>query len=335
MTTAVDSGSRARVAGGRLDGDPGVPIAGAADEAAGQSSYSYDGLFWRRLAYLGSVYGPEWWKRLSPPVIATVIFALVRENRAGAIGNLQQVLGSRGRVHDTLAGLRLFVEFARCFTETLEFHGPRAREIEFEAPAVGELSELMPGAGGAVMLTSHFGSWEIAARMMERFARPVNVVMAREANLTVELFQRRAREDAGLRVLRSDTSMFASLNMIHALRRGEIVAMQLDRGGPGQVTRWVDFFGRKAAFQYGPFVLARLAGVPVLPVFAVRLGVRRYRVLHEPARLIDRRASEAETLSVMTDVVKSFEAHVRRHPYQWFQFRPFWQEPSDQDRGLG
>ena len=32
----------------------------------------FDGLWWRKFAYLGSVYGPEWWKRYSPPWIAAI-----------------------------------------------------------------------------------------------------------------------------------------------------------------------------------------------------------------------------------------------------------------------
>jgi len=28
----------------------------------------------------------------------------------------------------------------------------------------------------------------------------------------------------------------------------------------------------------------------------------------------------------MENVVHAFERHVREHPYQWFQFRPFWDE---------
>ncbi|MCC6847552.1 MAG: hypothetical protein IT294_03555, partial [Deltaproteobacteria bacterium] len=37
----------------------------------------FDGLWWRKFAYLGSVYGPEWWKRYSPPWIAAIIFLCV------------------------------------------------------------------------------------------------------------------------------------------------------------------------------------------------------------------------------------------------------------------
>src|SRR5512140_243480 len=53
----------------------------------------YDGLWWRKFAYLGCVYGPEWWKRYSPPVFAAIIFALVGRNRRGATVNMRRILG--------------------------------------------------------------------------------------------------------------------------------------------------------------------------------------------------------------------------------------------------
>ena len=48
----------------------------AMDPARLRASLRFDGAAWRRFAELGCVYGPEWWKRLSPPAIAAVIFGI-------------------------------------------------------------------------------------------------------------------------------------------------------------------------------------------------------------------------------------------------------------------
>jgi KDO2-lipid IV(A) lauroyltransferase len=329
-TTLVKSPASALLEPARVPSERAEGGAGAtpSQSAARGSRFRYDGLFWRRLAYLGSAYGPEWWKRTAPPFVAAIIFALVKQNREGAVENLRRVLGPRGRVAELRGGLRLFSEFAHCVTETLELHSPRARELAIEVglDEERELGDVLRRPRGLVVLTSHFGNWEVAARVMQRFGRPVNVVMAREANPSVEAFQRETRERMRLRVIHSDSSLFSSFNMIHALRRGEVVAMQIDRSAPGHVTREVPFFGRAARFQYGPFVLARLAGVPILPVFAVRTGMRSYRILPEALRSIPRAAGETETLGVMQDVVRGLERHVRDYPYQWFQFAPFWED---------
>src|SRR5262249_3397009 len=72
----------------------------------------FDGLWWRKFAYLGCVYGPEWWKRYSPPVIAAIIFSMVGRNRRGAVANLRRVLETKGDLQANLAALRMFAQFA-------------------------------------------------------------------------------------------------------------------------------------------------------------------------------------------------------------------------------
>jgi lauroyl/myristoyl acyltransferase len=262
--------------------------------------------------------------------VGGIVFALLRDNRRSTIANLRRMRGAEGlggdAMSDRLEALRTFVEFAYCVSETFEFASDDGRSIEVESPPGFDPAEQLPRDQGLIVLTSHFGSWEIGARMLSRFSRPVNLVMAREPNPTVEKFQRGVRESNGLRVIHSDTSVFSSFNMIHALRRGEVVAIQLDRAAPGQVTRDVPFFGTPAPFQVGPFMLARMAEVPLWPVFVARVGPRRYRILPEPMRRIARHAGEDELFEVMADVVGSFERRVREHPRQWFQFRPFWQD---------
>src|ERR1051326_6624089 len=84
----------------------------------------FDGLWWRKFAYLGCVYGPEWWKRYSPPAVAAIIFALIGNNRRGAIANYERVLGTNDPRKTRRAALRMFAEFAHCMTETMEYYGP-------------------------------------------------------------------------------------------------------------------------------------------------------------------------------------------------------------------
>jgi KDO2-lipid IV(A) lauroyltransferase len=288
----------------------------------------FDGLWWRRFAYLGCVYGPDWWKRFSPPLIAAILFAAVGRTRRGAIANLQQVLDEPDRRRAALAALRMFADFAVCLTETLEHFGPRPHPIRLDGPRSDVLSEALRRGGGAVLVTGHFGNWDVAAEILQRYARPVNVVMAREANASAQEFVRLARERAGVRVLYSDSSVFSSLNMIHALRQNEIVALQLDRSSGAGGVRHLPFFGAPAPFPLGPFVLARLAGAPLIPVFVPRLGRRHYEIRCGEPIVLRREARDPHALDrAMRAVVEEFEAVVREFPSQWFQFEPFWPPP--------
>jgi KDO2-lipid IV(A) lauroyltransferase len=295
----------------------------------------FDGLWWRKFAYLGSVYGPEWWKRYSPPWIAAIIFACVGRNRRGAVANMRRALGRRGRLRDYLAGLDVFIAFANCVNETLEYFSPRPQPVRVDEPPDDPIRAALARGKGAVLVTCHFGNWDVGARTLARFGCPFNLVMAREANETTAEYVRQAREDAGVRVLLSDSSVYGSFNMLRALKRNEIVAMQLDRPLGGDGARLAPFFGAPAWFQAGPLRLARLAGAPIFPVFCVRVAARHYQIVLGDERTISRHASVEEMDRILAGIVHEFEQLVRRHPEQWFQFSPYWPADASTKAGVG
>jgi KDO2-lipid IV(A) lauroyltransferase len=289
--------------------------------------FRFDGSFWRRFAYLGCVYGPEWWKTYSPGPIAAILFLIVGGNRRGAMENLRVVLGC-SRWQAATAALRMFAEFARCFTETTEYYSPRRKPIRFDVSEDDTLAAALQSGRGAVIVTGHLGNWDIAAKGLRDYGAPVNLVMAREANATMQQRARDAKEEAGIRVIYSDVSVFSSFNMIRALRNNEIVAIQLDRPVGAGGMRRVEFFGRAALFPSGPFLLARLAGAPVIPVFAPRIGRRHYAIRLGACHEVPRDREGGALDRVMREVIREFEAAVGAYPLQWFQFTPFWSKES-------
>ena len=296
----------------------------------------FDGLWWRKFAYLGSVYGPEWWKRWSPPWIAAIIFLCVPANRRGAVQNMQRVLGKQGFWRDHWNALKVFISFAHCFNESLEYLSPHRKPVTIttEPPTENDdpsdpIRGAMVDSRGAILVTCHFGNWDVAVRRLSGYGAGINVVMARETNDTTAEYMRRAREEAGVRVLLSDTSVYSTFNILRALRRNEVVAMQLDRPLGGEGARAVPFFGAPALFQSGALRLARLANAPVLPAFVARLAPREYCIVLGTERRVPRHATQDDIDAILAGIVAEFEALVRRFPEQWFQFQPFWPAPGD------
>jgi KDO2-lipid IV(A) lauroyltransferase len=294
----------------------------------GTDGFRIDGLLLRRFAQLGSVYAPEWFKRGAPPLVAAATFALAAERRRAAVRNLQRVLGA-DRFTAHWAALRMFSEFAFCTSETMERYSSRSKSVHIERPREDAVLAALGEGHGVVVVTGHIGSWDIAAKGIRDLECRIHVVMSREANAATQQFVAAARERAGVQVVLSDASVFSSLQLVHALRRNEIVAIQLDRAAGAGGVRWLPFLGAPAAFPSGPFVLARLAGAPVIPVFAPRVGTRRYELHIGRPVSVPRAVREPHALDrVMLEVVAQLEEVVRRYPWQWFQFAPFWPEPE-------
>jgi lauroyl/myristoyl acyltransferase len=294
-----------------------------------RATLRFDGAAWRRFAELGCVYGPEWWKRGSPPAIAAIIFSIARAQRAAVLVNQRRVRGPRGWLRERWHAYRVFAEFARSVTEAMEQWGPRPRPLELHAVGAEIFEDALAAHRGLVVVTGHFGSWEVAARHLSGRGRAVNMVVAHEPNPSVRDFMHAVRTRHGFRVIYSARSVFTGLPILQALRRDEIVGMQIEPWGPMPGSHEVDFCGQPTRFQLGPFAVARVAGAPIVPVFAVRTGIRRYEI-----RVVGRfdPRTPAESVAALTATVRAYEQLVREVPAQWLMFEDVWGAPAARAR---
>ncbi len=277
------------------------------------------------MAELGCVYGPEWWRRGLPPVIAAIIFSIAPEQRAAVLRNQRQLRGSRGWLREGWHAYRVFAECARSMTESLEQWGPRPPRLTLEVPALDIFRAALAEGRGLVISTAHFGGWEVGARFLSDLGRPANIVTAHERNPTARDVVHRLRNRHGVNVIYSDQSVFASLPVLQALRRNEVIGMQFDPWGQPRGARAIEFCGRPAPFQVGPFAIARVARAPIIPMFAVRTGIRRYEM--RTAGRFDPRTA-ADSAAAFTATVRTFERLVREHPEQWLMFQDVWHDAA-------
>jgi KDO2-lipid IV(A) lauroyltransferase len=214
----------------------------------------------------------------------------------------------------------VFRHFAICFADLISTNRRRRRPERMVAGIEGDehLQAALAGGGGLVLLTAHLGNWELGGRLLAaRLRRPTHVVVAGEADPGVERFLRGGDSPVRFVRLGAPASM---VGLVAALRRGELVALQGDRALGTRGDTPLDFFGAPACFPRGPFVLARAAGVPVLPSFCLLDRGRRYRVVLAPPIRVAA-GGEDEALARWVAVL---ETAVRRAPEQWFNFYDVW-----------
>jgi lauroyl/myristoyl acyltransferase len=247
---------------------------------------------------------------------------LVPAERAAVRAALARFTGAEGAALDALT-LALFRNFTMCFSDLVSTNrrpgGWLVSRVVGDAIGIEWAGAF---AGGAVSLSAHVGSWELAGRLLAtRTGRPTHVVVSDDE--APELLPWVRRNGDGLRFV-SRSRPTVSLELAAALRRGETVALHGDRalGNAGDV--FVPFFGRPAPFPIGPFRLARAAGVPVVAAFCLLETDRRYRVLIRPPLHVPAGGEEA-TLRAW---VLGLEEVVRSHPTQWFNFFDIWRPTS-------
>lgn len=251
--------------------------------------------------------------RLGPRLMPTEAAAVRR--------TLSRITGATGGALDALVSAT-FADFAMCFSDLVSTNRQPADRLGAHVARVDGADRVGQLAGGFVSLTAHVGNWEMAGRLLAgRAERPTHVVVAEDE--PIELMRWVRRDGDGVRfVPRARPTM--AIELVAALRRGEVVAVQGDRalGTRGDV--FVPFFGAPAPFPLGPFVLARAVGVPLVPAFCVLGSDRRYRItVTEPIAVA--RGGEEEAVAAW---VAALEGIVGAHPTQWFNFFDVWSPPA-------
>jgi len=213
----------------------------------------------------------------------------------------------------------VFTDFAMCFSDLVSTNRRPVARLASCLASVEGVEHLAPLTGGLISLTAHVGNWELAGRLLAgRMGRLTHVVVAEEEVRDLERWVRRNGD--GVRfVLRSRATV--SLELIAALRRGEVVGVQGDRALGTRGDLVLPFFGRPAPFPLGPFLLASAVGVPLVPAFCLLESDHRYAVrVAEPLNV-----ARGEEEAAARAWIAVLEGVVRQHPTQWFNFFDIWQ----------
>ena len=237
--------------------------------------------------------------------------------RAAVRKTLEAATGVSGARLDELT-VGVFRDFAMCFSDLVSTNRQSPARLLGYVGSMSGTERLAGLSGGIVSVTAHVGNWEMAGRLLAaRSARRTHVVVAPEEARELERWVR--RDGDGMRfVPRAHPAI--GVELLAALRRGEVVAVQGDRalGSRGDV--WLPFFGRPAPFPLGPFLLARAARAPIVPAFCLLDRGYRYTVRIAAPITVDRGDEEGAARAW----VRLLEGVVREHPTQWFNFFDVW-----------
>ena len=290
------------------------------------------GVFWFRIHLFGVRAVPT---LLFAPFIAlfAALFTLALRNVRAALGsNLEAVLGPVtgpwGWWERQLRAYRTIHVFSWCLTERYERLATR-RPFTVNAEGLDHWRELNESGRGFLLVTAHLGCWEVGSMLPScQEARRVHVVREAEIDPAAQKFfaELIRTQSNGLYTTHFAEDPHLGMDLLDALREGEIVALQGDRPRVGGRVEELKLFGRPFPKPIGPAVLARAAGAPLLPVFVFRDGRRRYRCSIRPPVHVPHTADRnADVEQALQSLATELEWAISQRPYQWFCFRKLWE----------
>ncbi len=184
---------------------------------------------------------------------------------------------------------------------------------------------------GVLLVTMHFGSWEVLGDALCRRGLPLHaVVRPLDGAINARIVQ--SRLSAGMKLIAPRGAVNAS---VKALGEGGVVAMLVDQVIAAKHGVFVPFFGRLASTNPAVALVARRSGAPVVVGVSVRDGVGLQIHFEGPFPVPDT-GDPAEDLRLHTEQLTGvLEKWIRRYPDQWLWLHRRWkvQPPAELSAG--
>jgi len=211
--------------------------------------------------------------------------------------------------------------------------------VERTVPVGWEQMEAALAEGKGVMLvTGHYGNWEIAAATVASRGIPIAAIVRRQGNRLVDARLDQLRRNLGVETI---TQKEAPSRVPRLLRKNAVIGIVGDQDAR-KAGVFVPFFGRPASTHRGPALFGLKLGAPVMACVARRLpgaGVR-YEVSGQRVEVERTGDLDADVNAVTAALAARLEAEIRKAPEQYFWFHRRWKskppaERSGQDTGSG
>ncbi len=264
-------------------------------------------------------------------VLGALVFHLTGMRKKLVMEHMARVFGMTEGSEELRAMSRsVYRQLGRTAVEHARLLAGRTADLRDRLAVSGDehIARARKGGRGVILITGHFGYWELLGATVAMLGYPITVVAKKLHNPAVDRLVHAGRERLGMAVATMDKAPAA---VFRALRRNECVGLLADQdAGAGGV--FVDFLGSRASTYQGPALFALRTGAPIVPCFIIRTGPERHRVCFEtPIEAIptgDEPADIARITQAYTDVLARY---IKDFPDHWFWVHRRWKTPAPDD----
>ncbi len=187
---------------------------------------------------------------------------------------------------------------------------------------------------GILLLTAHFGNWELLAKTFSLKGYSGNVLARPLDNPYIEKILYGLRTNSGNKVIYNRENAIKSI--MSALNKNEMVGFLPDENASKRIGVFVDFFGVKACTMPGMANIAAKTKAPVIPAFIVRIKDGNFKkhklIIGEPLEITytgDRKTDMMNILKMFNETVENI---IKNYPEQWFWIHNRWKTRPDPEK---
>jgi len=277
-------------------------------------SASYVG--WRTAQWVAHHVPPALVFRLAER-LADCQWSLSVTDRRVVQANLTMALGAPV-AERALVVREVFRNFARYLVEFFSIHRVASPSLDVEG--YDHFDAAHRRRRGVIVVTAHFGNWEVGAVLIRRMGFPLSAVALPHADVRTDRLFNAQRRRCGIEVIPLGAE--AMQHSLRRLREGHLLGVLGDQ----RLTRHgclVTLCGRSVTLPSGPALLSLRSLAPMVPTFLVREGAWKFRLCFEPPMWPEPRDRSTGAIQRFTQQYAAvLERYLKRFPSQWLLFQP-------------
>ena len=246
--------------------------------------------------------------------IASILFNYIPKRKNTALKNLKIAFPDKSDEWINTTLKKCYSFFTYNFLQFLAFpFDPNSIEIE----VVGRrfLIDAIKRKSGTVLVSAHFGSWEILGHWFGVNNYPLVGIAQRQKNKGANLFFEEKRELSGIKQVYRKSSMDSLYEILNA---NKILGLVSDQDARGRGI-FVNFFNKPASTHKGAALFHLNTNASLIFGICVQKNIGKYRVEFIP---INPKKKSIEYITQLYTTI--IQQSIKQYPEQYFWFHNRW-----------
>ena len=246
--------------------------------------------------------------------IASILFNYIPKRKNTALKNLKIAFPDKSDEWINTTLKKCYSFFTYNFLQFLAFpFDPNSIEIE----VVGKkyLNNAINENSGTVLVSAHFGSWEILGYWFGINNYPLVGIAQKQKNKGANLFFEEKRQLSGTKQVYRRSSMDSLYEILNA---NKILGLVSDQDARGKGV-FVDFFNKPASTHKGAALFHLNTNASLIFGICVQKDIEKYRVEFIPIN--PKKKSTEDITQLYTTII---EQSIKKYPEQYFWFHNRW-----------
>ncbi len=219
-----------------------------------------------------------------------------------------------------------YKNFLTFFENTIDFkkHPEKLDEID----VIGEeyILKALNSDRPIILVTAHFGNWEIAPKVIyRRYKKPMAVIMREIENPKINKFFKKIRGDENIKLINKKGSSREIVKSL--LREKRILGILIDQNTNASTALRVKFFIPDTPFNPAVSKLAKSLRAVVIPGFSYKKD-GKYVIEFKDIREFTKNDTIEEFTQWQADVIEDM---IKHYPDQYYWFHNRWKKVKVQD----